>query len=133
MDGAEFARELIHQFGSDRFYHCYIRMGGSVPGAIQIHVSLEPETPSWKRTELLKSMGLNADERLLSLRPGNIDWDDMCMVAYGFCKHWKELGRKTFKLPDNLHARMILGGKNQWSEKYVMALDELEAETDQRP
>lgn len=137
MDGAEFARELVGHFGEDRFYHCYMRTGGKFVGAVHVYTMLgPPELPPWKCVEFFKSIGVQIDERLASTvlrHPASIEWGEMCMVAYGFCKHWKEMGRKTPRLPANLHARMILGEKNEWVEKYVKNLEELEAETDQRP
>jgi hypothetical protein len=156
MDGTEFARELIHNFGADRFYHCHIRMcrlswgiyesswglrdcsAGpaffEVVDAVHVYTMLgPPELPPWKCVEFFKSIGVQIDERLASTalrHPASIEWKEMCMVAYGFCKHWKEMGRKTPTLPSNLHARMILGEKNEWTEEY--AREYLKEETYER-
>lgn len=134
MDGSEFARELIQHFGADRFYHCYTRTGG-MPGAVHVYAMLSPpELPSWKCVEFFKSIGMQIDDRLASMvlrHPGKIDWEEMCMVAYGFCKSWKEFGLKTNRLPDHLHARMILGGKNKWTEQYARMLEDFKEEMDE--
>ena len=136
MDGSEFARELIRHFGDDRFYHCHLRMtGGNVLGTLHIYAMLEPpELPPWKCVEFFKSIGVKTDETLVGkvLRhPGIIGWDEMCMVAYGFCKFHKEFGRRTHGLPDHLHARMILGSKNKWTEQYARMLEDLKEEMDE--
>lgn len=135
MDGSEFARELIRHFGADRFYHCYTRTGGNLPGAIHAYAMLAPpELPPWKCVEFFKSIGMQIDERIASMvlrHPGEIEWKDMCMVAYGFCKHWKEFGLQTNRLPDHLHARMILCEGNEWTNKYARMLEEFKDEKDE--
>jgi hypothetical protein len=139
MDGTEFARELINHFGPDRFYHCYRRMGGSLLGAVHIYAMLgPPELPPWKCVEFFKSIGIQIDDNLASsvvsrrrAAPGLIEWRAMCMVACGFCKSWKDFGLKTRTLPDHLHARMILGEKNEWIEEYAKLLEYFKEEMDE--
>lgn len=127
MDGTEFARELIQHFGNDRFYHCYLRNDGSVIDAIRIYNLLGPsEMQPWQVVEFFKSIGIMVEAgNVLRSPEKNIDWNDMCRVAFGFCKFWKELGRRSYELPDHIHARMILGEKNAWTEKYAATLEDL--------
>ena len=135
MDGTEFARELIKHFGPDRFYHCYKRMGGDLSGSVHIYTMLSPpehrqakypvhSPPPWKCAEFFKSIGMQIDGSVFQ-HLGPIEWGAMCMVAYGFCKSWKEFGLKTRTLPDSIHARMILGDKNEWTEEYARMLDQI--------
>ena len=130
MDGTEFARELAQHFGKDRFYHCYLRNDGSIIDAICIYALLSPsEMQPWQVVEFFKSIGIIVEETLarnvLRRLEKTIDWDDMCRVAFGFCKFWKELGRRSHELPDQIHTRMILCEKNAWTEKYAATLEEL--------
>jgi hypothetical protein len=130
-DGTEFARELVQEFGNDRFYHCYLRNDGTIIDAICIYALLGPsEIKPWQVVEFFKSIGITVEEMLVEnilRRPPEkiIDWSDMCRVAFGFCKFWKELGRRKYELPDHIHARMILGEKNEWTEKYAATLEDL--------
>lgn len=43
----------------------------------------------------------------------NLEWADLCYIC---C--WLAM---TKKLPDNLHNRMVLGEKNDWTEIYAKA------------
>lgn len=136
MDGTEFAKELIAHFGDDRFYHCYLRMtDGNVVGAVHVHSMLiPPEMEAWQCVEFFKSIGVSANEGLVSAvfrHPKTVDWDEMCMVAYGFCKFRKEFGMRTRGLPAHLHARMILGSKNEWTDKYATMLKDFKEEMDE--
>jgi hypothetical protein len=134
IDGTEFARDLIQHFGNDRFYHCYLRNDGSIIDAVCIYTLLGPaDMQPWQSVDFFKSIGIMVEETLATniLRGCNIerektiDWIDMCRVAFGFCKFWKELGRRTHRLPDHIHVRMILGEKNEWTEKYAAVLEDL--------
>jgi hypothetical protein len=130
MDGTEFAKELTQHFGNDRFYHCYLRNDGSIIDAICIYALLGPsEMQPWQVVEFFKSIGIMVEEtlagKILRSPEKTIDWNDMCRVAFGFCKFWKELGRRSHELPDHIHARMILGEKNAWTEKYAATLEDL--------
>jgi hypothetical protein len=129
MEGTDFARELVQHFGQDRFYHCYMRNGGNIVHAVQIHAALAPpEIQPWQFVEFFNSIGLRIDESLASKAirhpEKTVEWEDMCRVAFGFCKFWKEFGRRTHELPDHIHIRMILGDKNEWTEKYAELLIE---------
>ena len=127
-DGTEFAKELAQHFGNDRFYHCYLRNDGRIIDAICIYILLGPsEMRPWQVVEFFKSIGIMVEEMLVKNVPEEkiIDWSDMCRVAFGFCKFWKVLGRRSHELPDHIHARMILSEKNTWTEKYAAMLEDL--------
>jgi hypothetical protein len=132
----EFAKELMQHFGEDRFYHCCLRVDKTEGVALAVHLRsmLGPlEDEPAQCVKFFSSIGINVDRTLVSKifrHPAEIKWEDMCMIAFGFCKFWKEFGRKTHKLPAHLHARMILGAKNEWVEKYVELLEDLNEQTD---
>lgn len=139
MDGTEFAKELMQHFGEDRVYHCCRRTAGLHFAilAVQIRLALEPTSEPRQCVEFFRSIGIEINESLVSKvfrhpsQKEQIKWEDMCMVAFGFCKFWKEFGRRTHNLPGHLHARMILGEKNEWTEKYVELLEDFKEETDE--
>lgn len=126
--GPEFAKELIGCFGEDRFYHCCMRTEPGVILAVKVRSMIGPISDEPREcSEFFRSIGIKADESLVSKvfrHPTELDWSDMCMVAFNFSKFWKEFGLRTNKLPASLHARMLLGEKNEWTEKYVKIMEE---------
>ena len=127
----DFAREMVAAFGEDRFYHAVLR-----PTVIS--------RPEGKREARAIFLALGGSEqkwaekcRKLKLRcvdrPAHDDMDPdearnaLCRTAYMLARHHKEYALKRPEMPPNIHARMILDSGNEWTERYVKVLEELDS------
>jgi hypothetical protein len=130
-ENRDFANELIKQYGEDRFYHCCMRTSSPYATAemwllLNADDSLTREENKRNCHQFLES---------ISIRPGFVSGiplhpvddfmrADLCRIAFGFCRWWKEFGLKKMNLPANIHARMVLGENNEWVRNYVKLLND---------
>ena len=135
-DDRQFAKELIEFLGEERFYHSCKRTS-SPNQTLLLHNELNKCTPEQSEASL-RAMGIN--HWIISNTPSPAGYTpnfgagyttlptienpyhNLCRIAFGFCRFWKEFGRKTHTLPDHIHARMVLGENNEWTKKYVELL-----------
>lgn len=114
----DFAEEMIRRYGADRFYHSCKRTADAAD-AYRLHMQLNGHD-AVKSAEFMASIGINYRE------PPNFVSDSgretMCRIAYGLVRYYKEFALREHALPPVLHARMILGGDNEWVRKYVELL-----------
>jgi len=130
----DFAEDLIKSFGEDRFYHCCHRMSGRKQTVFLYH-KLNKNIEVEKCLQFFNNIGLNADGNIHSIIVlcNNLNFTDivdmreeMCKIAYGFSRFWKEYGLRRHVLPDHIHVRMLLAEKNEWVENYITWLKEME-------
>ena len=124
----DFSLELIKQYGIDRFYHCCFRTGDSVRTTI-VYMYLNENSTKEDFQDFFTDLKLDCqwiwDLNIYETSFKNYDFrQEMCGIAYGFSRYWKEYGLKTYKLPDHLHLRMILGEKNEWVKNYINWIEE---------
>lgn len=123
-DDRQFAKELIEFLGEERFYHSCKRTSSPVV-TMTLHNELNKCTVEQSETSLRK-IGIQIHQ------PAHVGYtflpciyethQHLCRIAFGFCRFWKEFGRKTHTLPDHIHARMTLGENNEWTKQYVELL-----------
>jgi hypothetical protein len=117
----DFAKELIKQYGEDRFYHCCNRTSNTAQ-TLRVYHTLNEDHDLQTCSQFFKTLNLPAQEWISrGLKLSNVEdlRVDLCRISFGFSRYWKEFGLKSYILPDHLHARMILGEKNEWVEKYI--------------
>lgn len=134
----DFALEMIKKYGEDRFYHNLRRTESDEYGNIRtviIYAILNQDTDKESCNNFFRSIQLKdciwqwdfdritiTESTLFGLK---VDLRlEMCRTAYGFSKRFKEFGLRTCELPDHIHARMILGEKNEWVIKYLKFIEE---------
>ena len=119
----DFAQELIKQYGEDRFYHCSNRTTEPSTTTL-LYIALNEGCDKETCNSFFRSIGLSQCVWLYTANYKDIDLRlELCRIAYGFCRWWKEFGLRTHKLPFHLHARMILDQKNEWTERYVKLIE----------
>jgi hypothetical protein len=122
-DDRQFAKELIEFLGEERFYHCCKRTSSPM-NTLRLHNELNKCTVEQSETSL-RAIGItmNLPHAGFTFQSGIEDtYHNLCRIAFGFCRFWKEFGRKTHTLPDHIHARMVLGENNEWTKQYVELL-----------
>jgi hypothetical protein len=132
----DFAEELIKQYGEDRFYHCSNRTTPPAKTTL-VYIVLNENCTQESCNSFFRSIGLEQcvwryhpdrkdfmSKRLLDDPNFALDLhEEMCRIAFGFCRWWKEFGLRTHKLPFHLHARMVLDKKNEWVDQYVKLIE----------
>lgn len=114
----DFAEEMISRYGADRFYHSCKRTG-SAADAFRLHMQLNGHN-GLESAKFLASIGINyMEESIFVFDAGR---ETMCRIAYGLVRYYKEFALRDHRLPPVLHARMVLGGDNEWVKKYVELL-----------
>lgn len=120
-----FAEELMKKYGEDRFYHSCHRTSGNIQTSL-VYMALNENHENinaFFNSIGLPACGGNSSTLASIMEPLLEPRTNMCRIAFGFCRYWKEFGLKTHKLPFNLHARMVFGDKNEWVENYIKLLD----------
>ena len=119
---ANFAGDLVKRFGQDRFYHALLRIGSPHEAAI-IHRVLGGDATSWGR--------LRAELRLKHSVPWGVqslDEDEvysvLCRVVHTLSYFHKEYAIRSPQMPPHIHARILLGPRNEWASKYIKNLEE---------
>lgn len=130
----DFAEELMRQYGEDRFYHCCLRTSNDFSTAeMWLMLNWKDDLTTEENYEdcirSLNNLGIrNVPTGILGYK-GRMEpvtdhvRSDMCRIAFGFCRWWKEYGLRTHKLPAHLHARMVLGDNNEWVKNYMNLLE----------
>jgi hypothetical protein len=128
----EFAEELIKKYGEDRFYHSCIRTSGPEHTVIT-YMILNELSGGMDDAEACRSfftgigLGSKVKPQLLPFLKHMAQQyearQNMCRIAFGFCRFWKEFGLRTHVLPDHLHARMLLDEPNEWVRNYAQLLE----------
>ena len=122
-DDAQFAKELIEFLGEERFYHCCKRTSSAM-NTLKLHNQINKCSVEQSEASL-RSIGIamNLPHAGYTFHSGIEDmYHNLCRIACGFCRFWKEFGRKKHTLPDHIHARMVLGENNEWVKQYVELL-----------
>jgi hypothetical protein len=136
----DFAKELIERYGEDRFYHSCSRTkseekvfwGNLAKRTLSVYLYLNTNTDKETCDNFFRSLGLKdcvwptfIDKIPISIKsfPKIEPRKEMCRIAYGLSFYFKEFGLKTYKLPMHIHARMILGEKNEWVESYLKIIE----------
>lgn len=136
----DFGIELIKRYGTDRFYHSCRRTESGDYGsyrAVFIYLYLNNDADKHSCNNFFTSIGLkdcvwpwiseDSTQSQIDFIKKHFEIDprtEMCRIAYGLCRYFKEFGLRTHKLPDHIHARMILGEKNKWVVDYLKFLEE---------
>lgn len=126
-DNKQFAAELISIYGEDRFYHC--SMSGGFLQTRRIFKWLSGLNADFDKIVQKYNLQCLAVEKPFPFRKDDLlskeqARSEMCRIVFGFCKNYKKFGLINKKPPANIQARMILGDKNEWVEKYAELMKE---------
>jgi hypothetical protein len=119
----EFAKEVISFYGEDRFYHSSLQTGSFLQTKRVFHwlvgtqANFEEIVQKYKLHSLIFEKPFPfASKNSLSQEQSR---SEMCRIVFSLCNNYKKFGLKSKIPPSHIQARMVLGEKNEWVEKYA--------------
>lgn len=116
----DFAREMLKEFGADRFYHAMFR-NGNPDHAKSVHEALGGDDNGWFSLRRELRLTPVEGERLTDFGPADDQAirESLCRAAFNIASQYKNFALKSPFLPGSIHARMILDQQNEWTKRYA--------------